>query len=136
MNIYETSNERLAICGKCKHFKKKSRTCGTPIVGQTITYRKKKYKLCGCFMDAKSLLKFARCPLGKWVNPPITETEYKEMKQLLSKTVDKITAEQNKQIAILHRKYYNSNATPNNCVPCVVKNINDLKEVIAQYEHE
>ena len=26
----------------------------------------KKCKLCGCFMDLKSRLKFASCPLGKW----------------------------------------------------------------------
>lgn len=134
MNIYETSNERLAVCGKCKHFRKKTRTCGTPVIGNTVTYRKKKYKLCGCFVDAKSLLKYARCPLGKWIDKPITEEEYKDIKNLLSNTVDKITREQNKEIAILHRKYYKSNATPSSCTPCVVKLINDLRQIVEQYE--
>ena len=85
-------------------------------------------------MNIKSRLRFAQCPLGKWNETNITEAEYKELKELLSYTVDKVTREQNRQIALLHRKYLSSNAKPSSCAPCVVKLINDLHQVIEQYE--
>lgn len=131
----KTQDDRITTCRKCKFYKKKSKTCGTPIVGNTVTYRKKEHKLCGCFVDIKSRLRFAQCPLGKWSGENnITELEYKELKELLSYTVSEVTREQNKEIAILHRKYLYSNAKPSSCRSCVVKNINDLHKVIEQYE--
>ena len=131
----DVQNQRLTTCRKCKFFKKKSNTCGTPIVGDTVKYRKKEYKLCGCFMNIKTRLKFAQCPLGKWNEEAnITKAEYKELKELLSYTVDKVTREQNRRIAMLHRKYLSSNASPSSCAPCVVKLINDLHKVVEQYE--
>lgn len=41
---------RYAICEKCPQFNKITKTC----------------KECGCFMAAKTKLKLASCPLGKW----------------------------------------------------------------------
>jgi len=43
------ANQRLSICHKCPSFTK-AKTC----------------KECGCFMVAKTKLKEATCPLGKW----------------------------------------------------------------------
>ena len=129
--------ERRAICDKCKYFKKKSKTCGTPIVGNKVTYRKKEYKLCGCFMDLKARLLYSRCPLGKWQDEyKITELEYKELKELLSHAVNKVTREQNTRLHELHRKYLKSNKKGSRCAPCVLQTINDLHKVIEQYEKE
>ena len=46
----EQKQERLAICYACDRWKPSTRQC----------------KECGCFMDLKSKIKAADCPLGKW----------------------------------------------------------------------
>jgi hypothetical protein len=61
-------NLRLTICNNCE-FKKVllgNLTCGTAIVGETVTYNNKRYKLCGCIMKVKTLIPTANCPLKKW----------------------------------------------------------------------
>lgn len=45
----EVRNKRLEICGECEHFNK-LRQCD----------------MCHCFMDAKTWLENAFCPLRKW----------------------------------------------------------------------
>lgn len=47
---YKLSDERMAICNECEHLKKDSKKC----------------ELCGCFMEYKTMLPFAACPIGKW----------------------------------------------------------------------
>ena len=42
--------DRLAICENCEHFKQKMRQC----------------RLCNCFMDIKTTLTRAKCPVDKW----------------------------------------------------------------------
>jgi hypothetical protein len=44
------ANERLSICKACPELIKLTTQC----------------KKCGCFMAAKTKLKMATCPLGKW----------------------------------------------------------------------
>ena len=46
----EIAQERLDICKSCEYLFKKTNTC----------------KKCGCFMEAKTKLKKAECPIGKW----------------------------------------------------------------------
>lgn len=46
----ETMQARLDICNACEFLFKKTTTC----------------KKCGCFMVAKTKLKKAECPIGKW----------------------------------------------------------------------
>lgn len=46
----EVKAERLAACEGCKFFMKLSRNC----------------RKCGCFMDLKTQLPHAECPVGKW----------------------------------------------------------------------
>ena len=89
MSIFSSttlSKDRIAICDACKHFRKRTRTCGTPVKGNNIKVNKVAYKLCGCFMDVKSKLKFATCPLNKWVGLQISHKEYLEVKELLDAT--------------------------------------------------
>jgi hypothetical protein len=42
--------QRLAICNVCPAFKKNTKRCG----------------YCGCFMQLKSTLQQAKCPVDKW----------------------------------------------------------------------
>lgn len=46
----EIKKERIAICETCPFFMKLSRQCVK----------------CGCFMDMKTTLPHASCPVGKW----------------------------------------------------------------------
>ena len=46
----ETQRRRMALCHRCDEFIKITNQC----------------KQCGCFMAAKTRLKYAECPLGKW----------------------------------------------------------------------
>lgn len=41
---------RLKICNSCAAFRKNTKRCSK----------------CGCFMNFKSTLKQAKCPIGKW----------------------------------------------------------------------
>ena len=45
----ELADERIKTCNSCEHLSS-IRTC----------------KECGCFVDAKTKLKFVSCPIGKW----------------------------------------------------------------------
>lgn len=46
----EVRNSRLSICTNCEHLFKPTNSC----------------KKCGCFMNAKTWLKSATCPINKW----------------------------------------------------------------------
>ena len=46
----ELIEQRLAICNVCPAFRKNTQRC----------------KYCGCFMQLKSTLQQASCPIGKW----------------------------------------------------------------------
>jgi hypothetical protein len=47
---FKVSEERLKICRTCDKFNQESSKCSE----------------CGCFMDYKTLLQNAECPIGKW----------------------------------------------------------------------
>lgn len=46
----ELAEYRLEICRACPNFRPKSHRCS----------------LCGCFMQLKTKLEHAKCPVGKW----------------------------------------------------------------------
>lgn len=46
----EEREKRMDLCRACKHFIEKERRCSE----------------CGCFMAAKTWIKAATCPVGKW----------------------------------------------------------------------
>ena len=131
MNIFSPdANKRINICESCKHFRKRTRTCGTPIVGNQIGSK----RLCGCFMDVKTTLKFATCPLGKWNEQQLSHQEYLEIKKLLESTTQTITAEQQQQLIYYHAKYLGIQINASSCPPCVKNNLENLKVIIEQYE--
>lgn len=124
------SKDRLSICENCKHFRKGTRTCGTPIKGNKIGNK----KLCGCFMDIKTTLKFARCPLNKWIDLQLTHKEYLEIKKLLGTTQHKISNIQQQQLRLYSEKYLGIKVQSSSCPPCVIKNLERLKQIINEYE--
>lgn len=44
------SQKRLEICRPCEHFRERGSKC----------------EKCGCFMEYKTLIMSAECPIGKW----------------------------------------------------------------------
>ena len=56
---FQYSEERLEHCRACEHFIEGSSQC----------------KLCGCFMDYKTLLPFSSCPINKWTSNIFTDEE-------------------------------------------------------------
>jgi hypothetical protein len=46
----ETRHTRLSLCMSCEHLFEPTNSC----------------KKCGCFVGAKTWIKDAKCPLGKW----------------------------------------------------------------------
>ena len=124
------SKDRIAICEKCPHFRKRTRTCGTPIVGNKVGSK----RTCGCFMDIKSNLKFAGCPLGRWEGLQITHDEYLEVKELLDSTQHQISNIQQQQMRLYIEKYLGVRVGSSSCAPCVKNNLISLKQIVEQYE--
>ena len=66
---YKISQQRLSICKECPMFISFTHQC----------------KMCGCFMDVKTRLHEANCPMGKWdkINIPfdreLTEEEINQI---------------------------------------------------------
>jgi hypothetical protein len=46
----ELIEQRLAVCNLCPAFRKNTKRCSK----------------CGCFMQLKTTLRRAKCPIGKW----------------------------------------------------------------------
>lgn len=55
----DVAKERMAICNACEHLNKTTKIC----------------KECGCFMEGKTKLPNAACPIGKW---DMVQISYKE----------------------------------------------------------
>lgn len=126
----ELAKKRIAICEECEHFKPKSRTCGTPILGDTIGDK----KTCGCFMDAKTKLSFSRCPFDKWEFLQVTENDYLAIKKLIDEVDNSINPVQKKVLFDMQRKYIGGNNTSSNCVPCLNGALKEMKQIIEEYE--
>jgi hypothetical protein len=58
----EIKSQRMDICNSCEHLIPAVKACTQ----------------CGCFMEAKTTLPHAECPIGKWGRVPISFKE--EMK--------------------------------------------------------
>lgn len=67
--IYKYWLKRYETCKRCT-FAKRSLlelvTCGTPVVGEIVTFEGKEIKLCGCIMKLKAKIESAECPLNFW----------------------------------------------------------------------
>ena len=126
----ELASKRIAICESCRHFRKKSRTCGTPVVCTKVG----KKRTCGCFMDAKTKLSFSKCPFNKWEFLQVTENDYLAIKNLLEEVKQTINPNQKEVLYNMQRKYIGGNTKTSNCVPCLKSALNEMKEIVEQYE--
>ena len=94
--LFVTSNEtedRMAICGLCEHYKHNTQSCGPLMKGKRVTHQGTKTRLCGCIMPLKSKLRVASCPLGKW-SAQFTESELGQMREFLDKMPERLNGTQ------------------------------------------
>lgn len=126
----ELAKKRITICESCKHFRKKSRTCGTPIVGTKVG----KKRTCGCFMDAKTKLSFSKCPFNKWGILQVTENDYLEIKKLIHDVTNTINPNQKSLLYDMQRKYIGGKTKTSNCVPCLNTALKEMKDLIEEFE--
>jgi len=89
--------QRLATCTACKHFRPLTHSCGTLIIGNKlspedlaeaeennkITHYRRKTRLCGCYMPAKTKFALYRCPLNKWGRYRLNEEETELLKEFV-----------------------------------------------------
>tara|TARA_R110000787_G_scaffold16595_1_gene50033 strand:- start:2640 stop:3044 length:405 start_codon:yes stop_codon:yes gene_type:complete len=122
--------QRIAICESCNHFRKRSRTCGTPIVGNKVGNK----RTCGCFMDVKTKLSFSTCPLDKWGDLQVSKNDYLEMKRLLLEVKNTINPEQKTTMYELLNKYTGGSEKSNNCVPCLKGSLKEIEHIVSEYE--
>ena len=94
-----TRNQRLETCRKCKFFKPATQSCGTLLIGGTVTpeaekensvrHYKAKIKLCGCVMPVKTKLRFASCPAGRWSAFEVKPHEVEELRAFMAEITGK-----------------------------------------------
>ena len=127
----ELAQKRISICEGCQHFRKRTRTCGTAIVGTKVGNK----RTCGCFMDAKTKLKFSICEFGKWETLQVTKNDYLAIKGLLNDVVNTINPNQKTLLYNMQRKYFGGKTTSSNCVPCLNSALVEMKQIIEEYEN-
>jgi hypothetical protein len=84
--------ERFDTCRACKYYKASTHSCGTKFFGDkiedapeenTITYYRRKERLCGCDMRLKTWLRLGECPLGKWGKYKLTDGDVERLNTFL-----------------------------------------------------
>jgi hypothetical protein len=112
--------DRLTICQNCEHFVEATRSCG-PLVTEAFTDS----PLCGCFMPAKTKLKVASCPLGKW-EAEISSELLEQIRDLVENPKEATNAD----LARLYSEATGSNTSTSTCNACNRKMLNELKKLL------
>jgi len=142
-HIYD---QRLSTCGACKHFRKATGSCGTLLLGNTlseeeakaidkantVTRHKSKYKLCGCVMRIKARLHWAKCPLGYWGAHGIDEKRREELRKFVRqiKLNGRLEHADTQRLYAIRAEITGRNEQISNCAPCVKSALNELEEYL------
>jgi hypothetical protein len=134
----EIAQQRLSICRKCKHFRQGVRpTCGTPIVGEEVTYRGKKRRTCGCFLDLKVKFAGTACPLGKWGMRKDEDALMEDARALMAEiNPSRITVTQHRELARLYPQLVARRTTVQRCPPCIQTAIHELEQYLQHRPYE
>lgn len=129
----EEASRRLAICRSCEFAKTSGTalTCGTPIVGDEVKFKGKKHRTCGCFLDLKTKLKPAACPLGKWGNPQ-EEAEALERAKVLTESMkgrSRISHAEAEELRELWRLLVARDNDPPKCGKCLL----EMRDYLTKY---
>ena len=131
----ETIEQRRATCKDCKFAQKfaKGTWCGTPVIGNTVTYKKTKYKLCGCNMTVKTAFRNVECSVGKWSSVGTMTAEEKEEARAFLKTVNTDYISRTDLIRLYDMVYIatGQRLPVSNCAECVKDLLTKLKSDVA-----
>ena len=116
----QTKADRFHICTECEHYVKATKSCG-PLVKEAFTDS----PLCGCYMPAKTKLKTASCPLGKW-EAVIKETDVERIKEFLEKPDSLKKKDELNELS----KAYLRGQKASTCPSCNRNIINELKAIV------
>jgi hypothetical protein len=127
---------RLSICHKCTFFKKETGSCGTlkvfPPFGETVTYYRRKIKLCGCVVKWKVKYRLSSCPAGKWSSEALTKAEVAELREFVLPLENraKLEADELRKLFVWFNKVTGERQQITTCPSCVKSVLTDLiKEV-------
>jgi len=113
--------ERLGTCQACEHYVAATKSCG-PLVTEAFTDS----PLCGCFMPAKTKLKTASCPLGKW-EATVTSDDIAQIKEFLERDNRYRTTG---ELTMLANKYLGAGKKASSCSSCNRKLLNELQTLV------
>jgi hypothetical protein len=113
--------ERLNTCAGCEHYVQKTKSCG-PLVTEAFTDS----PLCGCYMPAKTKLKTASCPLGKW-EATVTSEDVEQIREFLNRDNQYRTAG---ELTMLANKYLGAGKKAGSCPPCNRKLMEELQTLV------
>lgn len=129
----EEASRRLAICRACEFSKTTGTqlTCGTPIVGDEVKYKGKKHRTCGCFLDLKTKLKPAACPLGKWGDKAQEAEAVERAKALMAsmKGRNRISSKEADELRELWRLLVARDNDPPRCAKCLI----EMRDYLTRY---
>ena len=113
-------SDRLRTCQECEHYVPKTKSCGD-LVKEAFTDS----PLCGCYMPAKTKLKTASCPLGKW-EAVIKDADIQKIKSFLEK---KDSLKRADELNALSKEYLKGQKA-STCPSCNRSIINELKAIV------
>ena len=112
--------ERYNTCEGCEHFVTTTKSCG-PLVTEAFTDS----PLCGCYMPAKTKLKVASCPLGKW-GATIQPEDIEQIREYLDRPNPEKTIEELNEFS---RKFLTGQKA-SGCSSCNRKLLQQLKDLV------
>ena len=142
----------MQICQTCKFYKEHTRSCGTLILGRNlkpeevaevekelhVKHYKKKYRLCGCFLPAKTWGIFEACPIGKWGVHSLSETELQEIISFVDglPTLGTYNADSVRELNKWYKLLTGSRKNISTCPNCVRETVRTFRKEIAKYKQE
>lgn len=126
----EEANRRLSICRGCEYYRKNTRTCGTPIVGDTVVHEGQTKRLCGCFMELKTQFQGSACSIGIWGDVKTESERLIRAKELIkeigkSERISRVVAD---ELRGLYRLLVAETNDPGECSKCLVDILATLKK--------
>jgi hypothetical protein len=143
---------RIEICQACKFYKQSTRSCGTLIVGRKLTkeeleeidkdnlvkHYRKKVRLCGCFLPAKTWGIFESCPVGKWGVHALSETEVEQIVSFVDTlpNVGSYNADTVRELNRWHKLLTGSRKNISTCPNCVRETVRTFRREINKYKEQ
>jgi hypothetical protein len=132
----EVAKERMKTCQACKFYHHDTKTCGTPVFGNDVTFNKKKIHLCGCFIPLKSKTPWSQCPANKWKTEEIDfNIPIEPIIEALANYDKGVSRETVRAINVIYKESCGArckdiNVNDMHCGSCIANRIKDLRAYV------